>query len=82
MITSPKWWEPVDGWWIRQGHRSRAVTMAARELDSIIDGIEANKGAIMVKRVERERHAGEMKWGNTHRGWAIYIGFRQAAAAA
>jgi len=56
--------------------------MAARELDSIIDGIEANKGAIMVKRVERERHAGEMKWGNTHRGWAIYIGFRQAAAAA
>jgi hypothetical protein len=35
--------------------------MAARELDSIIDGIEANKGAIVVKRVGRERHAGETK---------------------
>jgi hypothetical protein len=35
--------------------------MAARQLDSIIDGIEANKGAIMVRRVERERHAGETK---------------------
>ena len=61
MITSPKWWEPVDGWWRRQGHRSRAVTMAARELDPIINDIEGNKGAIMVKRVERERHAGETK---------------------
>ena len=37
------------------------MTMAARELDSIIDGIEANKGTIMVKRVERERHANETK---------------------
>lgn len=61
MITSAKWWELVDDRWRRQGHRSRAVTMAARELDSIIDGIEANKGAIVVKRVGRERHAGETK---------------------
>jgi len=46
--------------------------MAAKELDSIIEGIKANKGAIMLKGMEGE--AGETKWGNTYRGWEIYIG--------